>query len=186
MMNRLSRFGLLRSFKVGTKLYPFPRSHFPSVYVTGSSSSLDSLSPHPHGMDGHDASTVLSVLRELPNMELDDGQKYIASIAFPPAPARQHGAGAGNGGPRRVEPLPMGKVLVPGSDLPPRPNRLCRIANCKNRYRCPGYLCEAHGGGRCQAGGCKKLHQGKKGLPDFFFCRFHRKRYSELSAEFDA
>lgn len=113
-------------------------------------------------------------------MELDDGQKYMPSVAFPTDDKLSE---VQEGGGRAVN---KAKVLVPGADLPARPQRLCRIANCKNRYRSPGYLCEGHGGGRCQAQGCTKLHQGRKGLPDFFFCRFHRKRYGELTAQFDA
>ena len=73
-----------------------------------------------------------------------------------------------------------GEVPLPGAHLPFRSNRLCRVANCENRYRSPGYLCETHGGGQCQAEGCTKLHQGRQGLVDFFFCRFHRKKYGEV------
>lgn len=40
---------------------------------------------------------------------------------------------------------------LPGSTLPFKSNRSCRMKDCKKRYRPPGYLCEDHGGGRCQA-----------------------------------
>jgi len=78
--------------------------------------------------------------------------------------------------------VPIPKVL-PGSLLEKRRNRSCRTPHCTNRYRTPGYLCEACGGGRCQARGCERLHQGKQGLSNLFFCRAHRNIYARLQKE---
>ena len=90
-----------------------------------------------------------------------------------------HGGSNGGGG-RMIR--RAANVPIPGNDLAFRSNRLCRQPECTNRYRSPGYLCELHGGGRCQAEGCIKLHQGRQGLPHFFFCRHHRKRYAQLTS----
>lgn len=78
--------------------------------------------------------------------------------------------------------VPIPKVL-PGSLLEKRSNRSCRTPHCTNRYRAPGYLCEACGGGRCQVRGCERLHQGKQGLSNLFFCRAHRNIYARLLKE---
>lgn len=48
------------------------------------------------------------------------------------------------------------------------------------------FLCEKHGGGRCEWPDCYKLHQGKRGLA-FFFCRKHRTAFQqECGANHDA
>ena len=45
---------------------------------------------------------------------------------------------------------------------------------------------EQHGGGRCQVEGCDKLHQGKQGLENLFFCRAHRKVYRDTFLDGEA
>ncbi len=111
-------------------------------------------------------------------------------VAAPPAGKKPAVAGQADGVKRRgrrtyiADPstfiiVPIPEVL-PGSEFAKRPHRLCRTPHCPNRYRTPGYLCETCGGGRCQVQGCDRLHQGKQGLEDLFFCRAHRNIYTLL------
>lgn len=132
------------------------------------------------GPEDPEDTDFLSILQDIPAYDMNEGgggggggatPKGIPNVAFV---ENRDGL---------FEVVPTGESPLPGAHLPFRSNRLCRVGSCENRYRSPGYLCETHGGGQCQAEGCIKLHQGRQGLADFFFCRFHRKRYGEITQE---
>ncbi|KAM3573010.1 hypothetical protein VYU27_005004 [Nannochloropsis oceanica] len=149
------------------------RSRRRSVHVEGYSSTRSSITG-----DSSSSSTATFILPFHPTTTASSGG--IGGGYWPPLKTvNRHSRRKYSMDPASFVIVPTPKILL-GSWFDKRPNRLCRTPGCRNRYRTPGYLCESCGGGKCQVKGCRRLHQGKQGLSDLFFCRAHRNVYAAL------